>query len=473
MKRSGLLTDLYELTMMQGYLLRKREEKVVFDMFFRKQPFNGGYSVLAGVDEILSILEEFSFSDDDIEYLKSLGKFEKEFLDYLKTFKFSGDVYSMNEGEIVFPIEPLIRIHSSIVEAQLIESILLNTINFQTLIATKAARVVHAAQGNPVLEFGLRRAQGFDGALSAARAAYIGGVAGTSNTLAGKLFNIPVSGSMAHSWVMAFDNEYQAFKAFADLYPDSAILLIDTYDTLESGIENAIKVGLELKKKGKPIMVRLDSGDLFYLSKKIRKKLDDAGLKDAKIIVSNDLNEEIIHQLVTDGAPIDIWGVGTQLVTGGNDSAFGGVYKLAAKEADGEFIPTIKVSNNAEKTTNPGIKQVYRFFDGEGIAAGDLIALDSEKMEFGRPYKFYHPVYFHEKYIIEGYCKIKPMLELKMKRGKRLFPPESLEKIKNRVQTNLKDFDDTHKRIINPHIYKVSLSEQEKKLKAELTDEFK
>ncbi len=473
MKRSGLLTDLYELTMMQGYLFQNRNETVVFDMFFRKQPFDGGYSVFAGIEEILTILEQFGFSDSDIEYLDSLGKFEPAFLDYLKAFKFTGDVYSMEEGEIVFPVEPLIRIHSTIMEAQLIESILLNTINFQTLIATKAARVVHAAGGRSVWEFGLRRAQGIDGALSASRASFIGGVAGTSNTLAGKIYGIPVSGSMAHSWIMAFDNEYQAFKAFAGMYPDSATLLIDTFDTLGSGIDNAIKVGLELKAMGKSIMVRLDSGDLFYLSRKIRDKLDEAGLADAKIIVSNDLNEEIIHQLITDGAPIDIWGVGTQLVTGGNDSAFGGVYKLAAKEAEKGFVPTIKVSNNAEKTTNPGIKQVYRFFDKEGLAAGDLIALESEEIEFGRPYKFYHPVYFHEKYIIEGYSEIKPMLKLKMRGGKRLFPPDSLPNIRKRVINNLKQFDDTYKRIINPHIYKVSLSEREKKLKANLIDEYK
>ena len=473
MKRSGLLTDLYELTMMQGYLLRNRNERVVFDMFFRKQPFDGGYSILAGVEEILSILEEFSFSADDIEYLRSLNKFEPEFLDYLKNFKFSGDIYTMEEGEVVFPMEPLMRIHSPIIEAQIIESLLLNTINFQTLIATKAARVVNAAKDNIVLEFGLRRAQGVDGALSAARASYIGGVYGTSNTLAGKLYNIPVSGSMAHSWVMAFENEYKAFKAFADLYPDSATLLIDTYDTLGSGIENAIKVGLELKEKGKSMMVRLDSGDLFYLSNKIREKLDNAGLTDAKIIVSNDLNEEIIHQLVTDGAPIDIWGVGTQLVTGGNDSAFGGVYKLSAKEVDGDYVPTIKVSNNIEKTTNPGIKQVYRFFDKEGMAAGDLITLNTEEIEFGRPYKFYHPIHFHEKFIIEGYSEVKPMLKLKMKEGKRLSPPEDLKDVKERVRKNLEKFDCTYKRIINPHIYKVSLSEKEKKLKADLIDEFK
>ncbi len=473
MKHSGLLTDLYELTMMQGYLLQDRNENVVFDVFFRKHPFSGGYSILAGIEDVLDMLPQLTFSEDDISYLRSLDKFKDEFLEYLRHFTFQGTVYAMDEGNVIFPQEPLLRIHSTIMEAQLIESILLNTVNFQTLIATKAARVVHAAGGSSVLEFGLRRAQGRDGALSASKAAYIGGVMATSNTLAGKRYNIPVTGSMAHSWVMAYDNELQAFSTFADLYPDAAILLIDTFDTLGSGIANAIKVGLDLKKKGKSIMVRLDSGDLFYLSNKIREKLDTAGLQDAKIVVSNDLNEEIIHQMVTDGAPIDFWGVGTQLVTGGIDSAFGGVYKLCAKERRGNMVPTIKVSNNAEKTSNPGIKQVYRFFDADGYAAGDMIALQSEKVEPGRPYTFYHPTYFHKNFSLDNYSRIEPLLQKKMAKGVRTVTSPSLQQIQQRVKNNLKDFDKTYKRILNPHIYKVSLSETLKKSKARLIDEYR
>ncbi len=473
MKLSGLLTDLYELTMMQGYLLQKRNEKVVFDVFFRKHPFSGGYSILAGIEDVLDLLPQFSFSEDDIAYLDSLNRFDSKFLDYLRHFKFTGDIYAMKEGAVIFPQEPLLRLHSTIMEAQLVESIILNTINFQTLIATKAARVVHAAGGGGVLEFGLRRAQGINGALSASRAAYIGGVIATSNTLAGKLYNIPVTGSMAHSWVMAYDNELQAFSRFAELYPDATILLIDTFDTLGSGIENAIKIGKELKKKGKSIMVRLDSGDLFYLSNKIREKLDTAGLSDAKIVVSNDLNEEIIHQMVTDGAPIDFWGVGTQLVTGGIDSAFGGVYKLCAKEAGGKIVPTIKVSNNAEKTSNPGIKQVYRFYDSDGYAAGDMIALESETVLPGRPYKFYHPTYFHKKYTLQNYSRIEPLLQLQMKNGIKTGDSLSLQEIQKRVKSNLKEFDKTYKRILNPHIYKISLSEALKRSKAQLIDEYK
>jgi len=473
MKYSGLFTDLYELTMMQGYMLQNTNEDVVFDMFYRKHPFSGGYSIFTGLGDLLDRIEKMFFSNDDIEYLRSIKIFKDDFLNYLKDYKFSGSVYAMDEGSVIFPGEPLLRIHSTLMEAQLIESLILNTINFQTLIATKAARVAYASGEGALLEFGLRRAQGFDGAMSASKAAFIGGADATSNTLAGKVYGIPVRGSMAHSWIMAFDSELLAFRKFTELYPDCTILLIDTFDTLGSGIENAITVGLEQKKKGKSISVRLDSGDLFYLSREIRKKLDTAGLEDTKIVVSNDLNEEIIHQLITDGAKIDIWGVGTHLVTGGTEAAFGGVYKLSAKKIEGSFIPTIKVSNNAAKTTNPGIKQVYRFFNKDGSAAADLIALEEEVIPKDRPYTFYHPMYFHDKFTLTDYGYVKPMLSLKMKDGKRLNDFASIKNLQERVKTNLKDFDTSYKRIINPHIYKVSLSEKLKSLKARLLDEFK
>ena len=473
MEYSGLFTDLYELTMMQGYMLQNTNEDVVFDMFYRNQPFSGGYSIFTGLGDLLDKLENMFFSADDIEYLRSLKVFQNDFLDYLKDFKFSGTIYAMDEGSVIFPGEPLLRIHSTLMEAQLIESLILNTINFQTLIATKAARVAYATGKGALLEFGLRRAQGFDGAMSASKAAFIGGADATSNTLAGKVYGIPVRGSMAHSWIMAFDSELLAFRKFTELYPDCTILLIDTYDTLGSGIDNAIIVGLEQKKKGKSIAVRLDSGDLFYLSRKIRKRLDDAGLEDTKIVASNDLNEEIIHQLITDGAKIDTWGVGTHLVTGGTEAAFGGVYKLSAKEIDDKYIPTIKVSNNAIKTTNPGIKQVYRFFDKNGSAAVDLIALDEEKISKGRPYTFYHPMYFHDNFTLDNYSSIKPMLSIKMKDGKRITDIIPIQDLQNSVKKNLNDFDTSYKRIINPHIYKVSLSEELKSLKERLLDEYK
>ena len=473
MNYSGLFTDYYELTMMQGYMLQQTNEQVVFDMFFRKQPFSGGYSIFTGLEDILTILQNIHFSKSDLDYLRTLKVFKEEFLTYLDNFRFTGSVYAMDEGSVIFPNEPILRVHSTLMEAQLIESLILNTINFQTLIATKAARVSYAAEGGTVLEFGLRRAQGFDGAVSASRAAYIGGATATSNTLSGKIYNIPVKGSMAHSWIMAFDSELEAFRKFTELYPDSSILLIDTYDTLGSGIDNAITVGLEQKKKGKSISVRLDSGDFFYLSKKIRERLDKAGLTDSKIVVSNDLDEGIIHQLLTDGACIDTWGVGTNLVTGGSDSSFGGVYKLASKKINNHFIPTIKVSNNAIKTTNPGIKQVYRFYNKDGGAAADLIALEEESKPKGRPYTFYHPMYFHDKFTLNSYGKVKSMLSLKMKEGKKLKESQSIAELQKNVKMNLKCFDTSYKRIINPHIYKVSLSEKLKSLKASLLDEYK
>ena len=307
-----LLTDFYELSMMQGYLLQKENPGVVFDMFFRRQPFGGGFAVFAGLEDLLKYVSALAFSQEDLAYLESLGAFRPEFLDYLAGFRFTGDIWAMDEGTLAFPGEPLVRVHGSLMETQLIESALLAIINFQTLIATKSARVRQAANGGTVIEFGLRRAQGVDGALSASRAAFIGGAHATSNTLAGKNFGIPVRGTMAHSWVMAFGSEREAFEKYAEIYPDGALLLIDTYDTLGSGIDNAIAIGKRLTAEGhRNFGVRLDSGDLEYLSKKVRQRLDDAGLKEARIVASNELDENIIHQLITQGAPIDIWGVGT------------------------------------------------------------------------------------------------------------------------------------------------------------------
>lgn len=473
MKISALLTDLYELTMMQGYFLKERNPRVVFDMFFRTHPFNSGFSVFAGLEDMLKAVEEFRFTDEDIEYLESLNLFHDSFLDFLRNFSFAGDIYSMPEGSVIFPGEPLLRVHSRLIEAQLIESMLLNTLNFQSLVATKAARIYYASEAGKILEFGLRRAQGWDGALSATRAAYIGGALATSNTLGGKIYGIPVSGTMAHSWVMAFKSELESFEKFAELYPDKAILLIDTYDTLGSGIENAIKVGTELKKQGQRLGVRLDSGDLSYLSQKVRKRLDAAGLEDAYITVSNDLNEEIIHQLVTDGAPIDMWGVGTHLVTGGNTAAFSGVYKLAAKETDGLMVPTLKVSNNIEKTTNPGSKQVYRFFDNEDMALGDLITLEEENFDPTRPHTLYHPMYPNTHFTLKKYKSAKPLIEKKMAGGKICAELPKLADIRSYTLEQLRSFDPTYKRIINPHIYKISLSTALKNLKFRMIDEFK
>ncbi len=471
----GLVTDFYELTMTQGYFLEQNNPDVVFEMFYRSQPFQGGYSLFAGLQTLLEQIRSFTYREEDLAYLSSTGVFTPEFLNYLRNFSFTGDIYSMPEGTVVFPGEPLIRVHAPLIEAQLIESFLLNIINFQTLIATKTSRVLHASKGGKILEFGLRRAQGLDGALSATRASYIGGAMGTSNTWAGGRFNIPVMGTMAHSWVMTFDNELDSFRRFAQHYPDNAILLIDTYDTLTSGLPHAIIVGKELKKKGKRIGVRIDSGDLSYLSKRVRQALDRAGLEDATITVSNDLNEEIIHQLVSDGSPIDSWGVGTHLVTGGSQAAMNGVYKLAARQLPGgEFKPTMKLSNNLEKTTNPGIKQVYRFY-WEQEALADLITLDHEPTDERRTYTFHHPMIDQDYFQLPktGFTSVMPLLKQVMSEGHIIGTPPTLEEMRTYAQQQLNTLERSYTRIVNPHIYKVSISTELKKLKTAMIKEYR
>ncbi len=470
MYNSALLTDLYELTMMQGYFYNQNNPDVVFEMFFRKNPFNGGYSVFAGLDDLFTRLVNLHFSDLDIEYLRGTGVFKDEFLEYLRDFKFSGDLYSMDEGTIVFPGEPLITVKANLMEAQLIESMLLNTINYQTLIATKSSRVYTASGRARIMEFGLRRAQGIDGALSAARAAFIGGASATSNTYAGQQYGIPVAGTMAHSWVMSFESELEAFRKYAELYPDNVILLIDTYDTLGSGIENAIIVGKELQKKGKNFGVRLDSGDLQYLSERVRARLDEEGLPDAFIAVSNDLDEHIISQLVSDEAPIDTWGVGTQLVTGGSDSSLTGVYKMVAREKDGELIPTIKLSNNLEKSTNPGFKQVYRFFDSQNSPIGDLMTFFDEEIDAAKPHRFVHPMYRYKSFKSVNHTAVKPLLKKRIENGQHCSVLPDIRDIREKVIANVQALDRTYKRLINPHIYKVSLSEQLAALKFKILD---
>lgn len=473
---SALITDFYELTMMQGYFLNNENPDVVFDMFYRTNPFGGGYAVFAGLGELIPQLESLNFSANDIAYLKSLNMFDERFLDYLSTYRFHGDIYAMKEGTTVFPGEPLVRVHTSLIDAQLIESLLLNTINFQTLIATKSMRVCTAAKDGVVMEFGLRRAQGVDGGLSASRAAYIGGCKLTSNTLAGKVFGIPVGGTMAHSWVMAYDNELEAFREFAKIYPNNCILLIDTYDVLGSGIENAIIVGKEQKAKGLKMGVRIDSGDLSYLAREVRQRLDDAGLTDATICVSNDLTEQIINTLVTDGVPINSWGVGTNLVTGGDQAALGGVYKLAAKQRkDGSFQPTMKISNSYAKTTNPGIKQVYRFYGNDDVAIADLITLDDENIKMGDDILFYHPFSDGDLFLLRNgkYSRIEKLLNCVMKDGKSLVEKQPLKEIQDFAKESNSQIHRSHKRYINPHIYKVSLSKKLKELKHDLMLEAK
>ena len=469
LQRSALFTDFYELTMAQGYWEKNKNSTAVFDMFFRCQPFGGGFSIFAGLQSLLETLENFSFSAEDLDYLRSLNFFEDDFLEYLKNFKFSGDLYAMQEGSVIFPEEPVLRVCGNIVEAQIIEGLALNQINFQSLIATKTARIWLASNKGAVMEFGLRRAQGADGALSATRASYIGGASSTSNTLAGKLYGIPVCGTMAHSWIMSFDSELEAFRAYADLYPENSIFLIDTYDTLHSGIKNAIVVGKELAKKGCNFGVRLDSGDIQYLSKEVRRQLDEAGLKDAFITVSNELTEEIIETLVHEKAPVDSWGVGTNMVTGGTEASFSGVYKLAARKdkATGQMVATMKISDNPKKTTNPGIKNVWRLFDEKGMACGDILALEHETISTEKSSMFFHPSGDYRQFAFKP-AAVKQLLELKIKDGKRLSicsPKEALDKARNTAVSQLEYFDDSYKRILNPHIYKVSVTEELLKFK--------
>ncbi len=467
---SALFTDFYELTMAQGYWKENMDQKVVFDMFFRKNPFNGGFSVLAGNETLIDILTEFKFSKEDIDYLREQKIFEEGFLEYLSNFKFSGDLYTMDEGTVIFPQEPIVRIHANLIEAQIIEGLLLNHINFQSLIATKTARVWIASKKAPIMEFGLRRAQGPDGAMSATRAAYIGGSAGTSNTLGGKLYGIPVMGTMAHAWIMSHPSELDAFREYAKIYPQNSVFLIDTYDTLKSGIKNAIIVGKELQEKGYNFGVRLDSGDISYLSRKVRKELDNAGCKDAKISVSNELTEEIITTLVANNAPINSWGVGTHMVTGGNESSFTGVYKLASrhdKQTD-QMVPAMKFSDNPAKTTNPGIKNVYRLYDENGFACADILALEDEEIIPNKEYRFHHPMVDYRQFSFTP-SKVELLLKKRLENGKRTSPrlPESeqLKISRNNMMSQLDTFDESYKRILNPHIYKVSITENLKDLK--------
>lgn len=469
----AMLTDFYELTMMQGYFLQGHNPQACFEMLFRRAPFGGGFSVFAGLETFLKSVSRFRFDGEDLDFLDRQKIFRKEFLDYLADFRFRGEIHAMDEGTLVFPNEPLIRVQGSLIEAQLLESLLLNIVNFQTLIATKAARVYLACEEGVILEFGMRRAHGVNGALAATRAAYIGGVAGTSNTLAGRLFDIPVKGTMAHSWIMSFDSELIAFEKYAEVYPDGCILLIDTYDTLRSGIENAVKIGKKLKEKGHDSFgVRLDSGDLEYLSKRVRERLDEAGLKNAKIAASNELDEGIIHQLITEKAPIDIWGVGTHLVTARSDPALTGVYKLKAKEVEGKFVPTIKVSNNPEKISDPGIKQVNRFYNESGAPIADLITLDEEVLESNKTYRFYHPRYPYRYLDVCDCQRIEPLLSLRMRDGEIIGEFPELKAIQQRTKSNLRALDDTYKRLINPHVYKVSLSEKLKNLKFSMISQY-
>ncbi len=450
----GLYTDFYELTMAQGYFFSdKRNERATFDYFFRSNPFKGGFTVFAGLADFLDLLERFTFSISDLKYLEEQG-FKPEFLEYLKQFRFSGNILSVAEGEIVFPNEPVMQVEANIIESQLIESLLLNIINFESLIATKAFRIKLVSGGRPFSDFGLRRAQGF-AAMQASRASVIGGAASTSNVLAGKKYGIPVSGTQAHSWVQSFDSELESFRAYALAHPENTTLLVDTYDTLQSGVPNAVLVAKEMEPRGHRLKaIRLDSGDLAYLSKKARKMLDSDGLDYVKIIASNQLNEYVIKTLLKDqDAAIDAFGIGTEMVTGKPDASLDGVYKLVCLNNK----PKMKFSENIEKTTLPGKKKLYRFFDEDGKFYRDAILLETENPNDLQT--IYHPVY-PEKNTSVNDLKFESILQEVVSNGNFNFEKKSLAEIHQYLLQRSALLPDEHKRFISPHIYKAGISEK-------------
>ena len=472
-----LLTDLYELTMMQGYYEKGQNENVIFDVFFRQNPCNNGYSVCAGLDQVIDYIKNLHFTYDDVDYLRGLGIFKEDFLHYLSGFHFSGDIYAIPEGTVVFPKEPLLKVVAPIMEAQLVETAILNIINHQSLIATKTSRIVFAAKGDGIMEFGLRRAQGPDAGLYGARAAMIGGCVGTSNVLAGQMFDVPVMGTHAHSWIMSFPDEYTAFKTYAEMYPDNCTLLVDTYDTLKSGVPNAIRVFQEFKDAGKPLIkygIRLDSGDLAYLSKEARKMLDEAGFPEATICASNDLDEFLLHDLKMQGAAIDSWGVGTNLITSKDCPSFGGVYKLAAiQNEEGEFVPKIKISENTEKITNPGNKTIYRIYEkASGKIKADLICFADEVIDPKQDLLLFDPMDTWKKTkLAGGTYTVREILLPIFKNGECLYKSPTLKEIAAYCREEKDTLWDETKRLFYPHRVYVDLSQKLYAVKQSLLDQ--
>ena len=474
-----LLTDLYELTMMQGYFKTGLNDTVVFDMFYRKNPSNGGYAIACGLEQVIDYIKNLKFTYEDIDYLRNLGMFDEDFLTYLSSFHFSGDIYAIPEGTVVFPKEPLVKVIAPVMEAQLVETAILNIVNHQSLIATKASRVAFAAKGDGIMEFGLRRAQGPDAGIYGARAAVIGGCVGTSCVLTGQMWDIPVKGTHAHSWIMSFPDEYTAFKTYANLYPKACILLVDTYDTLHSGVPNAIKVFKEMRDAGIELSyygIRLDSGDLAYLSKKARKMLDEAGFTDAVISASSDLDEYLIDSLKTQGAQITSWGVGTNLITSKDCPAFGGVYKLAAiyNSETGEYIPKIKLSENTAKITNPGNKTVFRLYDREnGKLKADLIALADEKIDESKDLLIFDPIETWKKTNLEaGTFTVRELLVPIFEKGICVYNSPEVMEIKEYCRKELDTLWDETRRFMNPHEVYVDLSDKLYDMKKGLLDGF-
>lgn len=458
-----LLCDFYELTMGNGYLLSgKKNMQACFDLYFRKVPDNGGFAIAAGLSEMIEFLEQLHFGKEDIEYLRSKHQFSEEFLQYLADFKFECDVYAVPEGTPIFPNEPLVTVKGPAIQAQLLETMLLLTINHQSLIATKANRIVRAAQGRPVFEFGSRRAQGSNAAILGARAAFVGGCAGTACACCEQLYGIPAVGTMAHSWIQMYDSELEAFEAYARYYPDNCILLVDTYNVIKSGIPNAIKAYENvLKPLGKRLKgIRIDSGDITYLTKKVRKMLDAAGLTDCTIFISNSLDEYIIRDILLQGASIDSFGVGERLITSKSEPVFGGVYKLVATEKDGKYVPKIKLSENVEKITTPGYKKVYRLFSNEtGNMVADLIALYDEEFDFTKPITLFDPVYTWKKKTFENY-RVEEILKPIYEKGKLVYKTPTVMESKKYCVEQVGRLWDEVKRFENPQTYYVDLSQK-------------
>jgi len=470
-----MLTDFYELTMANGYLLSGIKDRIAyFDMFFRRVPDNGGFAIMAGLEQFIQYIKELRFDEEDIEYLRSKEMFSEEFLDYLRDFRFECDVWAIPEGTPIFPYEPIVTVRGPVMQAQFIETMLLLSINHQSLIATKANRIVTAAQGRPVMEFGSRRAQGYNGAVYGARAAYIGGCVGTACTIADKEYGIPALGTMAHSWIQMFPSELEAFRAYARIYPDNCTLLVDTYNVLKSGVPNAIRVfNEEIVPRGyRPKGIRIDSGDITYLSRKARKMLDEAGFPDCAIVASNSLDEYIIRDILSQGACVDSFGVGERLITSRSEPVFGGVYKLVAVEEDGRIIPKIKVSENVEKVTTPGFKQVWRLFDREtGKAVADVITLHDEVINDNEPYEIFDPEYTWKRKTVTNFNAKKLMVKV-FEKGRCVYESPDLNTIRDYCREQVDTLWEEVRRFENPHRYYVDLSQPLWDLRQKLLHEF-
>ena len=474
MYNKSLVMDYYELTMAYSYFKEGRNNEIAyFDVFYRKNPDNAGFAIFCGLEQIVDYLTNLHFDKEDIEFLRSKNVFSEDFLTYLSNFKFKGDLYSFKEGSVMFPYEPIMTIRANLVDAQLVETMLLIEFNHESLIATKTNRIVTSARERKIMEFGARRAHGVDASIYGARAAYIAGAAGSSNTILGKMYNMEVMGTMAHSYVQSFDTELDAFRAYCNTFPNNALLLVDSYDTLKSGVPNAIIALKELKDKGyKPLGIRIDSGDLAYLSKKARKMLDEAGLTECIICVSNSLDEYLIKELIIEQeAPIDLFGVGERLICAKSDPVFGGVYKLGAIEKDSVIIPKIKLSDNVSKMTIPGFKQVYRLYDKTGFAKADLITLRDETLDDG-DIEIFDPNFTYKRTVVED-AKVRPMLNIIIRDGKLVNKLPSLKEIKQYVQLELKTLYDEIKRFDNPHVYYVDLSQKLLDLRNDLIHKYK